>query len=133
MIAALATATEAATADSTAWERVVIALVPVMLALLALFNRQVRERVTGSSTIESDPQPDAAATAKTVAQTVSDGVGLQHLLVLDLQARLDKTEQRAQRLDDELDAAQREVADLRVVVAQLEAQIARWRAGWERP
>lgn len=62
---------------------------------------------------------------------MSDGVGLQHLMVVDLQTRLDKTEQRAQRLDDELDAAQREVADLRVVVAQLEAQIARMRAGWD--
>jgi hypothetical protein len=37
-----------------------------------------------------------------------------------------------QRADEQLAAARKEVADLRVTVAELEGQVARMRAGWDR-
>ena len=123
--------------DSTPWERVLIALVPVLLALIALFEPKVRKRVAGT---EAPPADAPAPTSKTVAQTVADASGLQHMLVKDLQRRLDAAESRAEKLNADLDAAQEQIANLRVVVATceatistLEAQIARLRAGWTQP
>jgi hypothetical protein len=126
----LAQAAETADPGSTAWERVTIALVPVLAAIVALFNRKVRNRVDGGSEHHGN-HPDHGDTARSVAQTVSTGTDLQHLMVVDLQARLDKSESRAQRLDDSLTVAENKIADLRVTVAELEAQIARMRLGWE--
>lgn len=136
-------AAETAADPTTSVERIIAILAPVALALIALFSKTVRSKVQGTDP-EKPPTADApAATAKTVSQTVADGAGLQHLLVVGLQKKLDqeradrlesdrRREQQRQEADAREQKLQAEVADLRVTVAELEGQVARMRAGWDR-
>jgi hypothetical protein len=135
-------AADAAAEPTTSIERIVLASAPVALALIALFSKTVRSKVQGADP-EKPPSDAPAATAKTVSQTVADGAGLQHLLVVGLQRQLDQEraermesdrlrDVERQRADEQLAAARKEVADLRVTVAELEGQVARMRAGWDR-
>lgn len=142
--------------NSTPWERTIIALIPLALAVLALFSKRVRSKVEGDEQPKEPPPtspggtPRAPTTAQTVAQTMVEGAGLQHTLVVGLQKqfddeRLSRERERAEakaelaqeralreRTDQQLDEARLEIANLRVVVAQLEAEITRWRTGWDR-
>lgn len=124
-------AVEQAPENSTPWERVAIALVPFGIAVVALFNPKVRAKVQGEDPPKTDPAPGTPA-APSVAQTVVENAGLQHVLVAGLQRQLDDERAERQRTDVELAEAREEIADLRVQVAQLKGELRALRSGWNR-